>query len=113
MGKIRTGFKVCDNRYGFRSAFSFGKEVSYEINTWTYQPHGCGPLAVFERLSDVDNFIGHNITLMGTNETFLCEYEESREKELYDDKGNKFTYILPHGTALATRVKLIKKIKNL
>ena len=112
MGKIRTGFKVCSGRAFFKSAFDFGKTVEYEINIWTHQPEGCGPLSVFRRLCDVDDYIAHNISLIGSSETFLCEYEKSNESILYDNRGNTFGNV-PYGTEFARRVKLIKKLHKL
>ena len=115
MSNIKTGFKVCNIMLGhrFRSALNFGKTVDYDINVWTYQPEGCGPLAVFERLCDVEDFIAYNHVLHGTTEVFLCEYEKSKEKTLYDDKGNVFEHGLPPNTIFAIRVKLIKELRRL
>ena len=114
MSQIRTGFKVCNVQGGrMQSAFDFGRVVKYDISIWTYQPEGCGPLAVFGRLCDVEDFISHNVILKGTSEVFLCEYEESTEKKLYDDEGRSFEFGIPWNTVFATRVKLIKELKRL
>jgi len=109
---IRTGYKVCSGTNRFRSAFSFGRVVEYKINVWTYQPKDCGPLAVFRTQCGVDDFKTHNRSLDTNSQVFLCEYEESNEEKLYTEDHHRFN-MLPQGTELATKVKLIKKIKNL
>jgi len=111
--KIKTGFKVVSRIHSiFRSAFI--GNLRYEINKWTNRPEGnYGPLAAFDRLCDVEQFLANNIGLAREWVVFLCEYIESEERYLYSPHGSMKGNMLPHGTVLADKVKLIKEVHNL
>jgi len=111
MNKIRTGFKVVRRMDYFRvaSAFNFGKRVDYNINIWTKRPlYGYGPLSVFKRLKDAENFI--RAEGVSGFEIYLCEYDESSELKLYSPTNTWTKSWCPEGTDFAERIKLIQQM---
>ena len=118
------GVKICSGRTIFCSAFDDGLVTKYELGKWTVRTNKHGPFAVFDTILNAKRFLkstwGKNYykSLIYSKSFFLCEYDESKEKELYfiyqcfGDVGTKkmLHSNIPKGTIFADRVKLIKKL---
>jgi len=122
-----TGYKVLyrDNQRKLYSSHLFfgrndycgkGRHLRYYLNKWTYPKNLCGPLTVFSRLEDAENFLiglsGKRGVLNSSLRIYMCEYDKSCENNVfeYGEKGFCEYSDLPYGTILAKRVKIIFKV---
>ena len=112
MEKYETGYKVVRKR-SLVSAVIEGRDKSlqYKINEWTKPVKGFGPLCVFDTIEDAEIFNYHML-----DSIYECLYEESKKDAIYYinswkniiKKGLEF---LPRGTVLATKVKLLRRVR--
>ena len=115
--RSKIGIKVCRScRFSekFRSAFADGRIVDYKIGKWTKRPKDCGPLAVFDNLESAEEFSNLSFLDVNNRAFFSCKYKPSKEITLYKKyKGGKITerFVLPNGTILADKVKILKEVK--
>ena len=97
--------------------------IEYEQNSWVSQPLYCGPLTVFENLDDALQFAkDQKLRILFSSEVFAlwsCDYIPSQERTLWMpcyppfSRARKVAYnsfILPHGTRFARRVRLLNNI---
>ena len=85
--------------------------VKYKINEWTKPVKGFCPLCVFDTIEDAEIFNYHML-----DSIYECLYEESKKDAIYYinswkniiKKGLEF---LPRGTVLATKVKLLRRVR--
>jgi len=108
----RNGFKICRKFFkdDYRSAFTDGNVVNYFLGEWIEKPKKCGPLAVFDTIEHVNQFLwyggGYN-----NQKIFKCKYIKSKETYLYTMRPFiSSRFILPKGTCLADKVKLIEQV---
>jgi len=110
MEKYETGYKVVRKR-SLVSAVIEGRDKSlqYKINEWTKPVKGFGPLCVFDTIEDAKDFKWDNDTI------YECLYEKSSEHKVYFHSGQRREerniFYLPKGTILATKVKLLRRIR--
>ena len=113
--RSKKGIKVCRISFGdFISAFADGRRVKYEINKWTKRPKKSGPLAIFDNLESAEKFSGLSFLNVNNRAFFSCKYKPSKEITLYKKyKGGEITerFVLPNGTILADKVKILKEVK--
>ena len=87
-----------------------GGGVKYKINKWTKPIKGNGPLCVFNTIEDAEDL---NYYMLDS--IYECLYEESKENTIYiatnNEISNKKLENLPRGTVLATKVKLLRRIR--
>ncbi len=108
------GYKLVRERGGCLYSFiMLAREVSvhYKKNKWNVPREGCGPLAVFNRLSLAREFLKEEYPRDGA-QIWECEYEPS-DLDVLHLKEKLFSLPLrfaPKGTVLATKVKLIKRV---
>ena len=90
------------------SAFSDGHEIEYKIGEFVSRPNPDGPLAIFDSISNLLNFMppDHERCI------FECEYMPSSDLFLWKfDNAKKITRdCLPNGSILAEYVKLTVKV---
>ena len=111
MGTYKTGFKVVKKR-SLTSAVISGKDcaLKYKVNKWVKPIEGNGPLCVFNSIEDAEDLNYHML-----DSIYECLYEESKENTIYiatnNEISNKKLENLPRGTVLATKVKLLRRIR--
>ena len=107
MIKYTTGYKVVKKR-SLISCVIVGKNIArqYKINKWVKPTKGNGPLCVFNTIEDARNFAWDFHTI------YECLYERSKERTVYvsNSSEGRSLFLLPTGTILATKVKLIRRI---
>lgn len=116
------GYKVCLEFNGYYLAafptINPYVDVYYSFDTYVAPKKGCGPLCVFDTL---DNAIMFSKKYCINYTIFECDYETSEERTIYRTESYPFSgeikvtqgptlKDLPVGTALASKVVLIKKI---
>jgi len=106
MGTYETGFKVV-KKQSLVSAIIQGKDctLQYKVNKWIKSRKGCGPLCVFNTIENAKDFKWDNHTI------YECLYEKSNEHKVYCGNEERSIFSLPQGTVLATKVKLIRRIR--
>ena len=107
MIKYKKGYKVVQKRT-LLSCSILSRGIKYKINEWVRPNIYCGPLCVFDSLSDAKGFYSHN-----TDTIYECLYKSDTLKGsvyLEDLSYLNFDH-LPYGTVLASKVKLIKRVK--
>ena len=84
-----------------------GLKVKYKVGEYVSRPKKGGPLAVFKDKADAVAFDDY------FHELYECVYTpwKGKREELWDEEGSMEIGWLPEGTALASRVKLGKKVK--
>lgn len=115
--KIVTAFKLGEppeERVYFRSLTRSGVEsVLYEVGKPTHPRPGCGPLAAFDTLKNVELF--KKKSGWGRSPVFRCRIKrETKETTLYSKGG--ITYSCqpsPQGTVLCKKIILTKRISQL
>ena len=109
--KTLIGYKVVKKK-SLISSTIYIHRIKYRINKWVKPLKNCGPLCVFKTKEDALNFVG--TACLDFYSIYECLYEPSEEKGVYVEGWKEFKKtlrVLPKGTALANRVKLIKKEK--
>jgi len=108
--KYETGYKVVKKR-SLISCIIAGKNIArqYKLNEWVKPIKDNGPLCVFNTIEDAKDFKCNNNTI------YECLYEKSSEHKVYFHSGQRREerniFYLPKGTVLATKVKLLKRIR--
>ena len=110
--KYTTGYKVVKKR-SLISCVIVGKNIArqYKVNKWVKPVKGNGPLCVFNTIEDAEYFNHYML-----DSIYECFYEESKKDVIYyiSNLGNivkRGLESLPTGTVLATRVKLIRRVR--
>jgi hypothetical protein len=128
MKDIKDGYKVVrlnaeEQKLSF-SSYSCA-EVRYCENEWASPRRGCGPLAVFDNITNALNFIEYQLVPWKTLKIYKCKYVASNEKSLW------FTWpgppampicprslswhrfrSFPEGTVLADKVMITEEVKE-
>ena len=104
---------------------SIKSSTVYQLGVETTRNANCGPLTVFEEVSQAHALIQQQRTLCDSDKDFLivrCEYVESEEKSVYFWYGAVGDWVLglreyhrselPHGSVLADVVKLIEVVSE-
>jgi hypothetical protein len=115
--ETKEGFKVVTpghRRGGLWSCtvWPYSCSVEYIKDVWTSHHEDNGPLAVF---SSADDALSFSDSLEICCEIWKCEYEESAKQQLWMEWGNEYVtipYVIPPGTVLADRVKLIERVER-
>jgi hypothetical protein len=96
----------------YMSATVLGKQTRYRSKRWTSHPLNCGPLCVFDSYAHLREFF---VDMKG-KAVFVCEIEPSAEHGVWDDIGRiggcMPLSILPVGTILAEKVKLLFEVES-
>lgn len=91
--------------------FSEDVVVYYPLREWAEPQLNCGPLCVFRTLQDAQRWYCRAKFLPRNRRIFKCFFEESDETSTWEGRICKTKLdLLPHGTALADRVKLIEEV---
>ena len=99
------GYKVVELAGRKKMSWSGGRNVRYLVGKFVRPDKNCGPLCVFtdlyyaERLKTVFDAI------------YRCEFTPSTATRVWDSFGEAPVDHLSFGTRLATRVKLIRRVK--
>ena len=108
----RTGWKVVRVRPNGRFSlymFSGESRVQYRVRQWATPRAGDGPLCVFDNLTDAQRWAD-----VSEGTLYECRYEPSRGTKIWGRvEGYRTTTALatmPDGTALARRVKLVRRL---
>ena len=84
--------------------------IKYKVNKWVKPIEGNGPLCVFNSIEDAEDLNYHML-----DSIYECLYEESKENTIYivtnNEISSKKLENLPRGTVLATKGKLIRRIR--
>ena len=112
MKKYKKGYKVVTRRtlMSCNMLTLFGS-VKYKVDKWVKPVKGFGPLCVFNTIEDAEYFNHYML-----DSIYECFYEESKKDVIYyiSNLGNivkRGLESLPTGTVLATRVKLIRRVR--
>lgn len=84
--------------------------VYYPLWEWVAPQLNRGPLCVFRTLEDAQRWYGREKLLPRNRRIFKCYFEESDEASIWGVTAKIELDRLPHGTALADRVKLIERV---
>ena len=118
--RSKKGYKLCRNENNRLISYYVGaNEVEYFINKWISRPNDCGPLVVFDSL---ENLLYNFFKLMNYYKIFECEYVPSKDKKIWKKnihllfpEDDDYLYVqsdlLPKGSILADKVKIIKEIE--
>ena len=107
MEKYETGYKVV-KKQSLVSAIMQGKDytLQYKVDKWVKPLKDNGPLCIFNTIEDAKNF------KWDTHTIYECLYERSLERNVYiKNIERKHLLSLPEGTVLATKVKLMRRIR--
>ena len=118
---IKIGYKICKVTDYQLLSINADRPVVYIPGEWAKPYLRCGPLAVFDTLENVKDFFrGYYGYHTKNGGIFKCEYipytgkgEELYERKHLFSRGTDHISTLewcPHGTILASKVKLIKRI---
>jgi len=106
--------KISDYLYSFNMFLSNYKVIRYYEEYWNKRHKKDGPLAVFDNIKDVKEFISNNNYCNrckdGNLVVYKVKYVPSKERYLYYHNGDRRTD-LPSGTDFADEVYLLKEIK--
>jgi hypothetical protein len=119
MSEIKKGYKVL-SKHGnsLYSAFDGANSVRYKENEWAMPDEYGGPLCVFDKLKDARSFqYRYDLSCV-----YECEYIPSSYNEIWQQRSiqrgwvvltNQYEsaalHILPSGTRLAKKVKILKR----
>ncbi len=97
------GYKVVKFISGFYYSIFSSKQVEYSLDYKTHRPDNCGPLALFDSIQSVKQFLLNN-TMFTVPYIYKCQYKESTDRRLwhstYCGKIMYYTYT-PIGTVFA------------
>jgi hypothetical protein len=118
MNDIRDGYKLVSVRHGGKCVsycMGFG-EVHYIENEWAIPRERFGPLAVFDTLENVWDFLDSDRINDG-DKIFKCKYVPSERGSVWffnsnNEKHWEFLKFLPCGTRLADKVMIIEEVKK-
>lgn len=84
--------------------------VYYSLWEWVEPQPNRGPMCVFRTLEDAQRWCCTVSFLPKNLRIFKCYFEESDETSIWGQTIKTELDLLPHGTALADRVKLIEEV---
>ena len=106
MTRYKKGYKVVQKRT-LNSCNVIDGAIKYRVNKWVVPLIHCGPLCIFKNIEDAGKF---NHFMLDT--IYECLYEESKGNVVYIKDGRSYNIDhLPRGTVLATKVKLVKRVR--
>ena len=103
---MKKGYKVVRKRTLLSYIINgIGDVLRYKVNKWIKPRKGCGPICIFNTIEDAKKFKRDNHTI------YECLYERSPEHRVYNGNEGESIFHLPRGTILATKVKLLRRIR--
>jgi len=122
VSEVRTGYKivrvrttVCDGITTKRLSSCFitsEYKVVYEAGSWVKPQVNCGPLSVFESIETAKKFMVDHFGQRDKLQLWKCEYVRSYSTKMWTPFRRFYSAILPKGTKLADKVKLIEEINT-
>lgn len=83
--------------------------VTYGAGSWAKPQLNCGPLSVFKSVEAAKSFM-NDYFLSSRLEIWKCEYIRSHYTKLWTPFRRSPPQLVPVGTVLADKVKLIEKV---